>query len=227
MKIGNVINFLAKDNIQPVATIENEPKWEWIDGWKVVRPDMRAMVNDFQFECGGTYEIEPKESIVFGETGFHFYESKKYINYDFSEGYRVFKVKALVREDRTHHSGTKQVAAKIIFGDELSFKEYQSIFGITPFVKDEESYQHFLECMKVMAYNNYIMMMASEKLASKTGLTQGFCLILAENLKRKLVNQGGLPFKFEDEIENIITIYNEPALSKEMATYFMIKRTLD
>ena len=54
MKIGNVINILTKDNIQPVVTIENEPKWGWIDGWKVVRPDMRAIVNDFQFERGGT-----------------------------------------------------------------------------------------------------------------------------------------------------------------------------
>ena len=227
MKIGDVINILAKDNMQPVATVENESKWEWIDGWKVVRPDMRAVVNDFQFERGGTYEIEPKESIVFGETGFHFYESKSHIRYDFSEGYRVFRVKAFVREDRIHHRGDKQVAAKIIFSDEVSFEEYQNIFGKTPYVKDEESYQRFLECMNVMSCNDYIMMMTSEKLASKTGLTRSFCLMLAEDLKRKLVNQGKFPYKFEDEIENMITIYNEPALSKDMATYFMIKRTLN
>lgn len=213
------------EKIKNTETPNKESEWVWVDGYKVVRSNMKAYINDFQFERGGTYEIAPKESIEFGKTGFHFYEDKNYICNDFSVGYRIFKVKALVRENRTHYASKKQVAAKIIFGDEVDFKEYQDIFYKIPFIKDEESYQNFLEHMNIMTYDDYITMIAAKKLSNRTNLKQNFCLVLAEDLKRKLKSQGVFNRNFEKEIENMIAIYDETTLSKEMAVYFMVRRT--
>ena len=143
-----IMNILTKNNtkeeVQPVIPVEDKPKWEWIDGWKVVRPDMCATVNDFQFERGGTYEIDNYEELDFGTKGFHFFESWFMIHCVYEPGYRIFKIKAYVPTDRKEREHYKQVAAKIIFGDEVDFETYQKIFYDIDFINSEIEYQGML-----------------------------------------------------------------------------------
>ena len=52
-------------------------------------------------------------------------------------------------------------------------------------------------------------------------------MILAVDLAKELIKTGDFYSRYEKEINKIITIYQEPGLSKEMATYLIIKRALD
>ena len=219
MKIGDVINILAKDNIQPIVKIENKPKWEWIDGWKVVRSDMRATVNDFQFERGGTYEIDDYEELYFGTKGFHFFENWFMIHYCYKPGYRIFKIKAYVPTDRKQREHSKQVAAKIVFGDEVDFKTYQKIFYKIDFINSEIEYQEMLNRPIDIPIEDYIISKAAKRLEENTGLSSALCAVLIEDM--------GDWCSLKRKVDKAVAIYNEPTLSKDFAIYLIMKKNTE
>lgn len=215
-----IMNILSKNNtkeeIQPVVPTENEPKWEWIDGWKVVRPDMRATINDFQFERGGTYEIDNYEELDFGCTGFHFFEDWLMIRSCYKPGYRIFKIKAYVPTDRKVREDFKQVAAKIIFGDEVDFKTYQEIFYNIDFIDSEIEYQEMLNRPIDITIEDYVISQAVKRLEENTGLSPALCTVLVEDM--------GDWCRLKRRVDKAVAIYNEPTLSKDFAVYLITKK---
>ena len=217
-----------KDRISEIQVVPEEvitSKWEWIDGWKVVRPDMRAMTNDFQFERGGAFTIENSDEIQMGRVGFHFFEHSHNIINMYSPGNRVFKIKACVPVDRKPYSYGKQVAAAIIFEEEVDYVEYQKIFYQLGF-NNEEDYQAFLNRPEGMTAKEYFISGHIKKLHAATGLSEAFCTIIVDELERKAPSDtyfGAKERFLKRRVDNAITFYNEPSLSKEMAIYLMLK----
>lgn len=218
-----IMNILTKNNtkeeVQPVIPVEDKPKWEWIDGWKVVRPDMCATVNDFQFERGGTYEIDNYEELDFGTKGFHFFENWFMISYVYKPGYRIFKIKAYVPTDRKQRENSKQVAAKIIFGDEVDYKTYQKIFYNIDFIDSEIEYQGMLNRPINITIEDYVISQAVKRLEENTGLSSALCMVLVEDM--------GDWCRLKRRVDKAVAIYNEPTLSKDFAIYLITKKNAE
>lgn len=227
MKISDVINILAKEKTtNPVENTPTPVEWEWVDGFKVVRHDLTAITNDFKYETNFIYEV-PEESLIFGKCGFHFFENSSGIKFVYSPGFRIFKVKALVKKDRERYNYSKQVAAKIILIEELTCEEYRKIYSLPiPFVNNEEDYKEFVS-FPTKANDDWFYSKAARVINEHTDLSESFAMILAVDLAKELIKTGDFYSRYEKEINKIITIYQEPGLSKEMATYLIIKRALD
>lgn len=76
-----------------------EEKWIWVEGYKGTERDMSC--RGYQYEIGPQYDIADGEEVTECSNGFHLSlnldDVFKY--YPIGQGFRFFKVKALVRED--------------------------------------------------------------------------------------------------------------------------------
>ena len=74
-----------------------EPRWIWVHGYKALNANMCGY-GGFQYELGKTYKIEDGSEIKMCSNGFHFCLNPRFVSRFYHYG-RLFKVRALVRED--------------------------------------------------------------------------------------------------------------------------------
>lgn len=223
-EVKDAVEEIVKDTFdaatKAVKEMAQEPEpveeWIWVEGYKGTDKNMKCR-NNFQYELDKQYDMPEGEEVVECQSGFHLCLrlSDVFKYYDFRDGNRFFKVKALVRaEDKDHYDyylgsrgymrpGSRKLSAKsIVFTQELTLDELCENFGITDWPEDKK------------------------KLAHSIGVKEVSCVMRAENLVELGYSETFAKMLVDDAYYNIaVSVGSQPDLSMDMKVWVIFSST--